>query len=121
MRIILLVKDQVNTYAVNSYSGWFPTEQCYQVLVPASSGAEMPRPWGPYFWTFSRVQAMIWKTYLPIHGPSRLKPVQYNRKKMRTKIDDLSITITVANIVNVEIHPAQKVTYTRTKTGRRGP
>lgn len=32
---------------VPSASGWFPTEQRYEV--PASSGVEVPKPWGPYF------------------------------------------------------------------------
>jgi hypothetical protein len=32
---------------VPTSSGWFPTEQRYQV--PESSGVDMPRPWGPYF------------------------------------------------------------------------
>jgi hypothetical protein len=32
---------------VPSSSGWFPTDQRYEV--PESSGVEQPRPWGPYF------------------------------------------------------------------------
>lgn len=32
---------------VPSASGWFPTEQRYDV--PISSGVETPKPWGPYF------------------------------------------------------------------------
>ena len=32
---------------VPSSSGWYPTEQRYEV--PKSTGIEKPRPWGPYF------------------------------------------------------------------------
>ncbi|KAL3933035.1 MAG: hypothetical protein SGARI_003808, partial [Bacillariaceae sp.] len=51
-----LDREDVDMYAIRyermdehvpSSSGWFPSEQRYEV--PESSGVEQPRPWGPYF------------------------------------------------------------------------
>jgi hypothetical protein len=41
--------ERMDKHVPSSSSGWFPTDQRYD-LVPESSGVEQqPRPWGPYF------------------------------------------------------------------------